>query len=134
MTPNPIIPPAPKCTLKAGKHRVLLKVTGHHPSHGPGSVKPRTLKLTASCDQAVNAKLVGTVTSKPKGGKKKAKQFTIQTGAALDANEQFTFSVKVPKAALARGNHVSISFTLTATNDNGAATATAKIAKLRVVR
>jgi len=129
---NTVPPPPthPSCTLHAVGNRVALKARHH--------AKPRTLRLTVTCDQSALVKLTGKLTSVPKAkkGKKppKAKTFRIRAlSAQAAAGTPLTLTVQLPAAAIKRGRHDSASFTLSATNANGASTATAAIRKLVLV-
>ena len=126
-------PAAPTCTLTPAGKKVLTRADKHHES-----MKPRTLQLTASCDQSVSVSLVGTLISTPKrsrgsGKKPKAKHFTVHGGGSAAAGQPLTLTVQLPKAALRSGAHDSISFTLTATDADGSATARAEISKLKLI-
>ena len=101
-------------------------------------LKPRTLEVTITCNQSAQVKLTGKVTSVPnaKKGKKppKARTFGIRAVTAqASAGKELKLTVQLPAAALKHGSHDSASFTLTATNANGAGTAGAKIRKLVLV-
>lgn len=105
-------------------------------------VKPGTLSLTVKCDQTGRVKLTGTLTQligkKPKHGKQRSKTYKLGPASArVKAGRLLTLTVKLPAAAvtaLGNGANESATFTLTATNANGAGRATAKLATLKASR
>jgi hypothetical protein len=127
----------PSCTLvpQGGRVAVPAKPSKKHPLSG-------ALKVAVRCDQPAAAKLTVTITAatKPPPRKKRGKSttFTIHAiKATVTAGKTDTVSVKLPKsavAALEAGARESVLFALTATNANGVGTATAKIARLKLVR
>jgi Divergent InlB B-repeat domain len=122
--PNP-----PSCTVHPVGDRVAVKASKAH-----RHLKPRTLQLTVTCDQAAQVKLTGTLksTTGKKGKKRKTFRIRAVTGQA-SSGVALKLTVQLPAAALKRGRHDSVSFTLSATNANGAGTATAAIRKLVLV-
>jgi hypothetical protein len=121
----------PSCTLvpQGAKVTVPAKPTKKHPLAA-------ALKVAARCDQSAAVKLTGTITATKKHAK--TKTFTISAvKATVTANKTHTLTVKLPKAsltALEAGDHEAVSFTLTATNANGAGKATAKIGQLKLAK
>jgi hypothetical protein len=97
-----------------------------------------TLKVAVRCDQAAAVKLTGTITAAPPKKHSKSKRFPITAvKATLAAGKTHIVIVKLPKSALQAleaGARESVSFKLTATNSNGAATASAKIGRLKLVK
>jgi hypothetical protein len=134
-TPSP--PAAPTCTLKPDGKKVLIKAPGHtHREKSRAAAALRTLKLTATCDQDAALTLTGKVTStgKRKHGKKpKARHATVHASGSGLAGQGLVLSVRLPASAVKHGAHVSVAFTLTASNVNGSASATASIRRLRLV-
>jgi hypothetical protein len=94
------------------------------------------LKVAVRCDQSAAVKLTGTITAAKKHAK--VKTFTISAvKATVTAGKTDMLTVKLPKSALTAlesGDRESVAFALTATNSNGAATATAKIGRLKLVK
>jgi DNA-binding beta-propeller fold protein YncE len=125
--------PPPSCTLKAEGSRVQPTETKHNRKPSTGK-----LKLAADCTQAVHGKLTGTVQAviKRKHGKRQKESFKLTAvSAALGAGKSVTLAVVLPKAAfsaLAAGSTESATFALIASNANGSAHASAKIAHLKL--
>ena len=126
----------PTCTLTAHGDALTVpkpkKGKKAHPAAG-------TFSLAATCDQAVAATLAGTVTevTAAKHGKKKSSK-TVglkSLHAKLNANAPDKLTVDVPASvtqAIENGAKVSAAFTLTATDASGKASASVKVAHLKL--
>jgi hypothetical protein len=123
----------PSCTLvpQGAKVTVPTKPSKKHPLSA-------ALKVAVRCDQSAKVKLTGKITAAPQKKSGKSESFTISAvKVKVTASKTDTLSVKLPKSALRAleaGARESVSFTLTATNVNGVAAATAKIARLQLVK
>jgi hypothetical protein len=119
------------CTFKATSNKVHKGKKGKHP-------KPPTVGLSAKCDQAVSARLTGSVTEQlpKKHGKKRTKVFALGTvQASLLAGVTKSLTLKFPSSALSalmHGRKESASFTLTVTNANGRRQFTVAIVALKL--
>jgi len=124
--------PALTCTLRAKTAKVAVPTR-----HGKPTASSGKLRLIAICDQAAAGTVTGSVTEliKHKHGRAKPKVVRLPTAhVALSAGVARTISVKVSKTlvvALEAGAKESAAFTLAASNANGSARATARIAKLK---
>jgi hypothetical protein len=123
----PVIVPKPSCSLSVASSKVLV-----HKRRG-AKAPLDTLLLGAKCTQAVTGKLIGTLTEHV--SKKRSKRARLSLGrVTLSAGRLETLDLKLPKAAikaLQNGVKESLTFTLSASNANGATTATASLARLR---
>jgi hypothetical protein len=126
-------PAKPSCTLvpQGAKVDVPAKPDKKHPLAG-------ALKVAVRCDQSASVKLTGKITAAAQKKHGKSQSFTITAvKTTVTAGKTDTVAVKLPKPALTAleaGARESVSFTLTATNANGGATAKAKIPKLKLVK
>jgi hypothetical protein len=125
-------PPLPSCTLRAQSSQVATNATKHH------KATVGKLKLVAHCTQTVRGKLTGTINAKIKAkhGKSKKKSFKLSAvSATLGAGKSVILTFSLPKpafAALAGGASESATFSLTATDANGSAHASATISRLKL--
>jgi hypothetical protein len=131
-----------KCTLKVTSNKVLLAAPKGKAKAGAPVLKPGTLSLTVTCNQAGKVKLTGTLTqlvgAKPKHGKQKSKTYKLgPVNGTVKAGKMLTLTVKLPAAAvsaLGTGAGESATFTSAVTNATGTGRATAKVATLKGVR
>ena len=140
----------PSCTLSVKSKKVLLPPThkGAKKRKNPKG-KPGTLQFLIGCDQAASVTLSGRLTEVIKTrhakrrmlhGHHKPHTKTLALAAihtTVAADSALTLTVKLPEpalTALARRIHESALFTLAASNANGTAQATAKIARLVPIR
>lgn len=126
--PSPAQSSPPSCTLTPSGARVTAVTPKHH--RKPTSW---TLKLKLKCNQPVNVKISGKIAATLKH--KKHRSFKIAAvSASVSAGKSVSLTVKVPKAAVTAlngGARESATFTLTGTNANGTAHASAKIKRLK---
>jgi hypothetical protein len=123
----------PTCTLSVNETKVRFPKRRPHKSKSPPS---GVLTLTASCNEALQATLAGTLTelvvSRTSHHKRRTKSLKLSpVRASLPANSARKLVVSIPKralTALTHGTQESVLFTLRA----GSATASAKIARLRI--
>jgi hypothetical protein len=147
-TPTTTTPPASghthatavRCTLKPNGNTVLLaKRHGRNHRHDP---KPGTLTLTVRCDQAAAVRLTGrltTLTGRARSHGKRRGQTTPlgPVRASVRAGAARSLTITIPTGALkalARHQRESVTFSLSATNANGASTATATVRTLAGIR
>jgi hypothetical protein len=122
--PPPPPPPRPSCRLKPKSETEKV------------SARNRGLHLVASCTQAVKGKLTGKVTAVLSSGKHKTFKLTVVT-KSLRAGKSVNLTIKLSAAALKaleHGARESGSFTISATDANGSAKATAKIKRVKLRR
>jgi DNA-binding beta-propeller fold protein YncE len=115
-------PPRPTCKLKPKSKTEKVTATS------------RGLHLIANCTQAARGKLTGKVTAGLSNGKHKTLKLTAVT-KPIPAGKSVTLTIKLSKAALKALKHgvkEAGSFTLSATNANGSANATAKIKRVKL--
>ena len=126
----------PTCTLTAHGDKLNVPKSKHGKKARPAA---GTFTLGATCDQAVDATLAGSVTEvvAAKHDKKKATK-TVglrSVNAKLSANTAGKLAIDVPASvtgALENGAKVSAAFTLTATNAAGKATESVKVPHLKL--
>ena len=129
----------PMCTVKPDSAQVTIG----KPNKGKlGKAKQAlgVIAVTAKCDEGATGTLKDAATEfvgeKPKHGKQRTKVFRLPTAAfRLKPGTPRIVTVQLPQVlivALEHGTAVSAVFTLTATNTNGTAHATAQIARLKV--
>ncbi len=143
-TPTTNVSPttAAKCTLKPTGNKVLLAAPKGKPKKGAPKVKPGTLTLRVTCDQAGKVKLTGTLTQligKKRGhGKQKSKTYKLgPVNGSAKAGKGLALTIKLPAAAvtaLGNGGKESATFTVVETGAGGGGRATARIAALAATR
>jgi Divergent InlB B-repeat domain/FG-GAP repeat len=134
----------PRCTVKSDTSKVLLAKPKPKRRH-KSTASLGTLSLRVVCDQAAEAAVTGTLTqsvaNKPKHGKQNPKHTkqrpkTFKLGPVRGSVRELatkTLVIKLPHGALTglkNKARESVALTLTATNANGTASASAKIARL----
>ena len=130
---------APTCSLTSTGNAVLLKAPKKK-AKAKGktkATKPGTLTLKATCNQAASITLRGVLTEtgkKPKHGKAKTSKFNLgPVFGSAKPGAPTTLTIQLPAAALSAlkgGAKESIVFTLSATNANGKAQASATVGHL----
>jgi hypothetical protein len=109
-------PVAPQCALKALSRKIALRKPKNR--HGAPA---DTLLLSVRCDQGASVTVKGTITVKPRHGRKRHVGLAMQHTTVL-ANVAKTLRAKLPKAAftaLKRKAKATVALKLTATNANG---------------
>ena len=118
--------PKPHCLMSVESDRVSSR-------HAHSSTHAGRLYLIAECDQTVNAAIKGTITETVKHHKH-FKTFRLPTRrATLNAGATKTIAINFPAAlVLALRHHIneSAAFSLSGTNANGVAHASAKLSRL----
>jgi hypothetical protein len=124
-------PPPPAkltCSLKVTSSTIVLK----KPKKGKPKTPVGDLVVSATCSQAVSAKVSATITAtSKKHGKKKTKTFTITAQGSLAASKATAIDLKLSGGLLKllkQKAKVSATLTLTVSNANGSATANASSA------
>jgi hypothetical protein len=133
-------PVPPSCTFKPLSNTILL-AKRKPKKRQKSNASAGTLSLTATCDQAVSARLTGALTElagkKPKHGTRKTRRFDLgPVSWALAAGVGKTLVLKLPNAAISGLKNKAIesaTLTLIATNANGQGHATASITRLKDV-
>lgn len=135
---------APRCTLTAPSGKVLLpsnRKPGNRNGRKPTSkVKPGTVTLTLTCNQAARVTLTGTLAEvlKAAGSHTARKQRVVHyrlgpARGSATASRRLSLTIKLPAAALqalARKAPESAVFTANVVNANGTSRASTKLAKL----
>jgi hypothetical protein len=120
----------PACSLSVSSSKVLV-----HKHHG-SKASLDALVLKAKCSQTVTGRLTGTLTEHL--SKKKSKRVKLPSAkVTLRPGTTATFHLKLPSAAIrALLKHVkeSVALTLSASNANGAATASTSVGRVRATR
>ena len=139
---------APRCTLTAPSGKVLLP-SNRKPSNRNGrkptsKVKPGTVTLTLTCNQAARVTLTGTLAEvlKATGSHAVRKQRVVHyrlgpARGSATASRRLSLTIKLPAAALqalAQKAPESAVFTANVVNASGTSRASTKIAKLTPTR
>ncbi len=121
----------PSCTLWVREIKISFpKAEPHRHALAPSG----SVTLTATCTQAVSARISGSATAKPRNHGAASKTFRLKAvSLKVRAEHTARATIELPTAALravSDGARESVAFTLTAKNANGTATAHAAIARI----
>jgi hypothetical protein len=123
-------PPPPACALAPTTNKVLVGGSARRARRG-------TVTLTAMCSQFVNATVTGRVTELAVRGHRRRRDTLAPVQRYVPANTATSLTVKLPAraiAALEAGRPESATFTLTAVDEHGTASAGVTLGRLKPLR
>jgi hypothetical protein len=142
--PSPPSPPSCTLTLPSAALSRARSAAVLARKRGKSIPKPSRLRVIARCNQTATALITATASLKPSAKRDSRVKHTStislgQARADLSANVSTTLTLKLTatslaklRSAVARHERVSVRLTLAATNGNGAASASANVASLKL--